>query len=138
MNAAVEWMIAAHEALNQLDEAPADLPLTDDFYAEDRRKLAIYRRADRQEWIEITALSWGLGSGQPLWDVNNVIAVRGEGLAALDYWMDWADGMGVEAIASVQVDVGRRRLRRVAFFDPDDRDAAIALLDEWHRERAAD
>ena len=134
MNAAVEWMIAAHDALNRLDEAPADLPLTEDFFAEDRRELALYGRVDRDMWVDITAYSWSLGSGRPQWDVNDVVAVRGDRIAALKYWMDWADGMGVEAIACVQIDLERRRLRRVVFFDLDAENDALALLDGWHDE----
>ena len=75
-----------------------------------------------------------LGSGRPNRTLLEVIAVRGETYVAYIELVDAETDYVFKHINCVAFDNEIRLVRRVVRFDVDDRDAAIALLDEWDAE----
>jgi hypothetical protein len=128
-------MRSGHVRLNALDAAPAHYVQTDDFIAEDRRTQTggvNFGTLDRAGFAEFFNLSWELGARMPRFSIAEVVAVRGDGLAAVIESIDDGDGMIVEHIAVIQLDPTLRRHRRSVIFDVDAADAAIAELDRLH------
>jgi hypothetical protein len=64
--------------------------------------------------------------------VREVLAVRGERLAALAYRLDYGMGMVRESILVMGLDATLSLMHRGIEFDVDDFDAAIIELDRLH------
>lgn len=72
---------------------------------------------------------WELGSGRPTWTMPEVIAVRGQRIAAYTSVNDVGNDMHLASINCVCFDPQPRLQQRLVFFDLDARDAAIAEVD---------
>jgi hypothetical protein len=108
--------------------------LTDDFVFEDRRSGFNWGVVEASAYPEISKSVFDVGSGRPSWSIPEVIAVRDQRIAATVLVIDYGDGIYTDMIACVRFDPQLRLLQRRVLFDLDARDAAIALLDEWHAE----
>ena len=103
--------------------------LSDDFSAEDRRRLIGLPRIGRDDWAEAVN-SWSeLGAGRGRSSLAQVIAVRGERLVLFRARATYPDGREVESLGLAQFDELVQRLQRSMQFDPDDVDAALSELD---------
>jgi len=74
-----------------------------------------------------------LGSGSPQIQVDEVVAVRGEGLVLYRIGLSYPDGLDNHQLAISQFSAQVDRVERFITFDPDDPGAA---LDELDRVRA--
>ena len=135
-NAASEWWRAANRFLNGRKSPPDDVrsSLTDDFTYSDRSGGSIFPDLDAEGFARFVGAGWAAGAGQPVNTVREVVAVRGERVAAVTAYYDYGNGMGREILTVVGLDPSLRRLHRVIDFDADDLDAAIAELDRLHSE----
>lgn len=132
-NAAVEWQRAGFERLNSLDHLPDDFAATEDFVYEDHRSGGVnFGQLDASGWSEFLRSMWNTGSGQPRRSVRKVIAVRGQGSAAMIAHFDYGNEMTNVFIICVWLDEGLERVRRVAHYDVADTARAIDDLDRTH------
>ena len=122
--------------LNGRDEAPTDLPITDDFVFEDRRSSggAGFGRVDASGWISMIASTWDVSEGRPHYSIPKVLAVRGDRLAAFVVNVDYGSGNVAEHGHCLQLDPTLRLFQRQWDFDLGDVDSAIAVLDRAHAE----
>lgn len=138
-NAAVENFRSSQRIVNELAELPSGLEhfFADDFVLDDRRKGGLnFGRLDRSSYVRSLEEMWKVG-GRPRFSMVEVVGVRGEGCAAYVEKIEFGDsGMYIEHILVVEFDTVLEQSRRWVQFDLDDRDAAIAVLDEWHAEIA--
>lgn len=134
-NAAVERIRAGIASANVMDrdEFTGDA-LTDDFVFEDRRSGFNYGRHDATTYREVSRSVFDVGSGRPIWSIPEVIAVRGQRVAATALVIDYGNEAYTDMIACVRFDPQLRRLQRRVLFDIDARVAAIAELDRMHAE----
>ena len=137
-NAASEWLRFVMAYCNE-NGAPSDeltlAMLTDDYVYEDRRH-------DGQSWPLMDADStpravtsfWDTGGGEPRFTMHEVVAVRGDRIAACRASVDYLNGWTTEVIGVLELDASLSLLRRWFDFDHNDDDAAISQLDRLHRE----
>lgn len=130
-NAASEAFISACARLNDgvPDEGGFRALLTDDFHYEDRRRGHLMGRADAENFHASVASAWQSGAGIPQWQVQGVLAVRGERYAVIRYAQDYGNGMGSESLGLLGLDATLTRGQVQMDFDVDDLDAAVAELD---------
>ena len=135
-NPAVELMRSVMTELNGLDDAPTDLPITDDFVFEDRRSSggAGFGRVDATDWISMIASTWDVSEGGPHYSIPEVLAVRGDRLAAIVVNVDYGNGNVAEHAHCLQLDPTLRLFQRQWDFDLSDVASAIAELDRAHVE----
>ena len=132
-NAAVECIRVGIASANEMerDEFTGGA-LTDDFVFEDRRSGFNYGRHDATTYREVSTSVFDVGSGRPIWSIPEVIAVRGQRIAATVLVNDYGKDAYTDMIACVRFDPQLQRLQRRVLFDIDDRDAANAELDRMH------
>ena len=136
-NAAVEAVRAGLCFLNVMErDEVAGAGMTDDFVLEDRRSGVNFGLLDAAAITELSKSAWDVGSGRPIWSIPEVIAVRGQRIAAMTVVVDYGNDMRTDMITCIRLDPQLRLLQRRVQFDPDDRDAAIAELDRMHAEIA--
>jgi hypothetical protein len=134
-NPAVEWVRAAFLFMNVMErDVLTDEFLTDDFVVDDRRSGINYGIIDAATYVEVMRMYWELGSGRPTWTMPEVIAVRGQRIAAFTSVNDFGNDMHLANINCVCLDPQLRLQQRLVFFDVDARDAAIAEVDRMHAE----
>ena len=75
-----------------------------------------------------------LGSWRPTWTIPEVIAVRGQRIAAMTMVNDFGNDMDSNMIVYVRLDPQLKLRQLVVVFDIDARDAAIAEVDRMHAE----
>jgi hypothetical protein len=138
-NAAVEFARRSVDRINALDGPPAAfgrISLTQDFTFEDRRTggMNFGTIEGVEAYATFVETYWGVGSGRPQSSLLEVVALRGERCAASVQERHYGHGYSVDFIDCVRLSPNLRQLQRRVHFDPDSRDDAIALLDEWHAE----
>ena len=77
---------------------------------------------------------WDLGSGRPSWSMPEVIAVRGQRIAAVSLVNDFGNDMHTDMTMCVCFNPQLKLQQRLVFFDVDARDAAIAEVDRMQEE----
>ena len=131
-NAAVENFRSSHDIVNELSELPSGLEhyFADNFVLDDRRKGGLnFGQLDRSSYVRSLEEIWKVG-GRPLFSMVEVVGVRGERCAAYVEKIEFGEsGMYIEHILVVEFDTVLEQSRRWVQFDLDDRDAAIAVLD---------
>lgn len=139
-NAVVEWQRRNHERINTLDRStlksvPADSFLTGDYTWEDRRSrgfnFGVLHASDMDAY---RASAFDASSGRMHISMPEVVAVRGQRIAAVVEVLDYGGGNVTDCIGCGRLDASLRRWERSVMFDVDARDDAIALLDEWQAE----
>lgn len=107
------------------------------FVIEDRRAVVSHPDGDAAGLAERFRLTSELGMGAPQIDVPEVVAVRGERLAAVRIAVTFDGGAArMDSIGVVRFDPTVTRLERIVQFDEDDVSAAIVELDRLHAEVA--
>ncbi|MDW3218032.1 MAG: hypothetical protein R8F63_05405 [Acidimicrobiales bacterium] len=139
-NAAVEWLRRAYDALSSIVEVPpegvaskidVEATIADDFTWEDRRRFVNYGRGDDPaDWFRRIETAWESADQRPHWSISEVIAVRGERIAATTIEVRRADF--VTDFITVDLISEDARLRRHVAFDVEDREAAIAEAERLH------
>ena len=109
-------------------------PVTDDFYADDRRTGISFGRLDGPGWVAYLATNPEVGSGRVNLSVSEVIGVRGDRSAAFCYVSDYGDDRRSDALACMRLDSNLSAFERIVYFDLADREAAIGELDRLHAE----
>ena len=136
-NATVEWIRRMHDSVNALDQPPTELksPVTDDFTFEDRRSGGMnFGHGDASgAWLYMASM-WDVGSGRPQMSMSEVVAVRGDRLAAVVEVIDYGHDNFTEGLVCYRLDPGLKRLQRAIVQDPSEVDAAISELDRMHNE----
>ena len=133
-NAAVEFLRAGYLILNVMDRDEFTSLVTDDFVFEDRRSGFNYGRVDASGYAEMIRSTWDVGSGRPSWSMREVVALRGQRIAAADFVIEYGNDMHTDSIVCVRLDPQLRLLQREVHFDIDARDAATAEVDRMHAE----
>jgi hypothetical protein len=136
-NATVEWIRRMHRGTNALDELRADweMPVTDDFIYNDRRSGGMnFGQIDASGVWAYTASMWDVGDKRPQMSMPEIVAVRGDRLAAVVELIAYGDDVSVEGLVCYRMDPTLRRLQRAVIFDVDEADAAINELDRMHDE----
>jgi hypothetical protein len=138
-NAASEWLRNAVRLLNESESPPHEMrsAVADDFTYEDRRSGLSFPNLDAEAFPQFVASTWGTGAGKPWTEIGEVLAIRGERLAALAYRLDYGNGMVRESIVVIGLDATLGLMRRSIEFDVDDVDGAIAELDRLHSQSEA-
>lgn len=111
-NEAVEWVRRFHETVNALEEFPAEgrLPVTDDFTFEDRRSGGVnFGAIDGSGARSYMTSMWDVGGRRPQMSLQEVVAVRGDRLAAVVEIIDYGDGNGIEGLVCRATRVWRWR-----------------------------
>lgn len=139
-NAAVEWLRRAYDVLSRVVEVPpegvaskidVELTIADDFTWEDRRRFVNYGQGDDPaDWFRRIETAWESADQRPHWSISEVIAVRGERIAATTVEVRRADF--VTDFITVDLISEDARLRRHVAFDVEDREAAIAEAERLH------
>ena len=107
----------------------------DGFVFEDRRAVVSHPDGDAAALAERFRLMSELGMGAPHVEVPEVVAVRGERLAAVRIAVVFEGGVArMDSIGVVRFDPTVTRLERIVQFDEDDVSAAVAELDRLHAE----
>jgi hypothetical protein len=134
-NAAVEFTRAGIRFANVMerDEFTGER-VTDDFVFEDRRSGFNWGLVDASAYAEAARSVFDVGSGRPSWSIPEVIAVRGQRIAAFALVVDYGDDTYTDMIVCVRFDPRVRLLQRRVLFDIDARDAAFAELDRMRAE----
>jgi len=135
-NPAAEGLHVTFERLNALAEPPdVAATITEDFSFEDHRSGGVnFGRLDASGWSKFMNSLWGLDSGQVHRSIIDVIAVRGERSAAVAVRIDYGSGNFNDFILCQRLDPSLSRVERIAHYDIDDADAALAELDRLHAE----
>ena len=133
-NAAVEFMRATILDMNLMERDEYLAPLTDDFVMDDRRSGFNSGLIDTATYPELIRSTWDVGSGRPSWSILDVIAVRGQRIAAMSIVIGYGNDMHTDAIICVRFDPQRQLQQRLVVIDIDDRDAAIAEVDRMYAE----
>jgi len=139
-NTASKYMRAAISSYNTSGLPPEKLvraSVTDDFTYSDRRRGPSFPEVDADGVARFFATIWETGVGEPRWELQHVLAVRGEHIVAGAIEVDYGNGMTTAAIQVVEFDSSSRRIRRVIDFDADDLDGAIAELDRLYGQAEA-
>lgn len=138
-NAAVEYYRTGFRFMNAMErDQYTGEDVTDDFAFEDRRSGFNYGLLDASAFPEMIRTTWDVGSGRPTWSIQEVIAVRGQRIAAIAVIVDYGNDMQNNVILSVRLDPKLQLLQRLVEFDIEARDAAIAEVDQMHAEIDAD
>ena len=135
-NAASEWLRLVMAYCNE-NGAPSDeltlAMLTDDYAYEDRRHSGqSFPNLDAESTPKAVTSLWDSGGGEPRFTMHEIIAVRGDRIAACRVSADYANGWTTESIQVMELDATLSLLRRWFDFDHDDVDGAIAELDRLH------
>lgn len=111
----------------------------DGFVIEDRRRVVSHPDGDAAGLVERFRMMSELGMGIPKIEVPEVIAVRGERLAAVRIAVSF-DGAAarMDSIGVIKFDPSITRMERIVQFDHDDMSAALELLDVLHDEVQAE
>ena len=134
-NALVELAQATYLAMNVMERDEfTDQVFTDDFVFDDRRSGFSYGLLDASAYTELNRTAWDVGSSRPNWSITEVIAVRGQRIAAVAIALDYDDDVHTESIICGCLDRHLQLLRRMVQIDVDDRDAAIAEVDRMYAE----
>jgi hypothetical protein len=80
---------------------------------------------------------WDTGGGQPRFTMHEILAVRGDRIAACRVSVDSPNGWTTESIQVLELDASLSLVRRMRDFDRDDVDAAIVELDRLHSQADA-
>ena len=138
-NAASEYVRANIRALNRFELPAADLrsALTDDFVHQDRRHGPTFPTMDAELTAKAGASIWDTGAGRPRLTVHEILAVRGDRLAACKVEVDYGNGFLREFIHVLELDASLTLLQRTFDFDVDDVDRAIAELDRMESQADA-
>ena len=111
----------------------------DGFVIEDRRRVVSHPDGDAAVLAERFRMMNELGMGTPDINVPEVVAVRGERLAAVRIAVTFDGGAArMDSIGVVRFDPTVTRMERIVQFDHDDASAAINELDRLHDEVAGD
>jgi hypothetical protein len=108
--------------------------VTDDFVLDDRRSGINYGLIDATAFPGMIRSIWDVGSGRPSWSIPEVIAVRGQRIAAMTLVIDYGNDMHNDMILCARFDPQLQLQQRVVQFDVDARDAAIAEVDRMQAE----
>ena len=109
--------------------------MTEDFVAEDRRSGGMnFGKLDASEFDQYLASMWEVGNQRPRMSMSEVVAVRGDRLAAVVEAIDFGDQTVVDGILCYCLDPGLEHLQRVLMLDPEDRDGAMRELDRMYAE----
>jgi hypothetical protein len=111
--------------------------LTDDFVGEDRRRGPTAPIMDAASFSEVIGAFRDVNAGRPRFILDEVVAARGERLAACRAGVDYGNGFMTESIQVLELDATLTLVQRVVTFDVDELDGAIAELDRLHDEAAA-
>ena len=133
-NAAMRMLVEGVANLNstqEVDDLEPD-PLHSEFVYEDRRTGFNFGSLDAEGWRDLLATSWAVGSGRPHYSDQRTVVMRGDRIAAVEFWIDYGDGSRFESILLVQLDESLTSWQRFVDLDSHDVDAAIALADELH------
>lgn len=134
-NAAVEFMRSGVLFMNVMDPGGRlEGRFADDFVYEDHRSGINYGILDRDAVEEVVKMSWELGSGRPTWSIPEVIAVRGQRIAAMTMVNDFGNDMNLDMMVCVRLDPQLELRQRMVIYDVDARDAAIAEVDRMQAE----
>lgn len=140
-NAAVERQRAGFATLNSLSEPPTDLAssVSEGFRYEDHRSGGVsFGHLDAAGWAEFLQSVWGLRQSRPHRSVREVIATRGQRLAAVTARIDYGDDTLNEFIICLRLDADLERMEWVAHFDLEEVRAAVAELDRHNAEIEAE
>ena len=139
-NAAVEFYRRSRAFMNAAEAPPTDLNADDlddlglgvssDFVYERRSGFGV--DFGRSDWPAFLGSIWLVGGGRPRFSEPLAIAVRGQRCAAITASFDYGNDTVSEYLHCVQLDRELQRLERIVSFEVDDRDAAIAELDQMH------
>ena len=111
--------------------------LTDDYVYEDRRHSGqSFPNLDVESTPRAITSLWDTGGGEPRFSMHEIIAVRGDRIAACRVSVDYSNGWTIESIQVMELDA-LSLLRRWFDFDHDDVDGAIAELDRLHSQSDA-
>jgi hypothetical protein len=140
-NAASEWLRFVMAYCNK-NGAPSDeltrASLTDDYVYEDRRHHGLsFPNQDAESTPKAVTSLWDTGGGEPRFTMHEILAVRGDRIAACRVSADYPNGWTTESIEVLELDASLSLLRRMFDFDHDDVDAAIAELDRLHSQSDA-
>ena len=140
-NAASEWLRFVMAYCNK-NGAPSDeltrASLTDDYVYEDRRHHGpSFPNLDAESTPKAVTSLWDTGGGEPRFTMHEILAVRGDRIAACRVSADYPNGWTTESIEVLELDASLSLLRRMFDFDHDDVDAAIAELDRLHGQSEA-
>jgi hypothetical protein len=133
-NAAVEFMRTGLPFMNVAERDEINSPVTDDFVFDDRRSGFNYGLIDASSYTEMIQSAWEVGSGRPTFSMLEVIAVRGQRIAAVTFTVDYGNDMHTDMISCIRFDSQLQLQQRRVVFDIDARDAAIAEVDRMHAE----
>jgi hypothetical protein len=133
-NAASEWVRNALRYLNEFESPPRGMraSLTDDYVYEDRRHGPSFPNADAASFPQALETIWDTGAGRPRFTVHEILAVRGDRIAACRLSTDYPNGWTTESIQVVELDASLSLMQRKIDFDHNDVDGAIAALDRLH------
>jgi hypothetical protein len=104
--------------------------LADGFTREDRRRLIAMPSGDVDSYLDSFEAWYGIGDGQPRFNVGEVVGVRGERLVLIRIRVDYASGQATEFLYLFQFDREIGQVERQVAFDLDDVDVAVAELDK--------
>ena len=104
--------------------------LAADFSREDRRRLIAMPTGDVDAYLESFDAWYEVGDGQPKFNVEEVIGVRGERLVLTRTRVSYASGQATEFLYLFQFDQRIDKVERQVAFDLDDVDAALDELGE--------
>jgi hypothetical protein len=134
-NAASEYLRLSVSVLGEfLPPSEIRLSLTDDFVAEDRRRGPTFPVMGADEYPQSFATIWDTNVGRPRFTLHEILAVRGERLAAGRLEIDYGNGWTIESIQLLELDATLTLVQRTTSFDVDDVDGAIAELDRLDSE----
>jgi hypothetical protein len=141
-NTVVRWVREYARSLERLaslgDPADLELSLPPGFVYEDRRSGMNFGALTADEFRDLIASTWEVGSDQRRWSIGGVIATRGERLALVEFQIDYGDGSVFESIQLLQIDQTLSSWLRIVDFDVHDLEAAIAELERLHVEIETD
>jgi hypothetical protein len=108
--------------------------VTADFVRYDERRLTAQPIASGRGWVDAVIDLARVAGEWPRCELTEIVAVRGDRLCAAHWSARFGGGAEIELITVVRVDETCQRFQALYYFDPEDRDRAIARLDELHAE----
>jgi len=133
-NAAVEYLRKVFRFMNEMERDELNPTLSNDFVLDDRRSGINYGLIDTSAYTETIRYTWDVGSGRPTWSIPEVIAVRGQRIAAITAVVDYGNDMRTDMISCLRLGPQLQQLQRAVVFDIDACDLAIAELDRMQAE----
>ena len=108
--------------------------LTDDYVDEDRRHHGqSFPNLNAESTPRAVTSLWDTGAGEPRFTMHEILAVRGDRIAACRVAVDYLNGWTTESIEVMELDTGLSLLRRWFDFDHDRSQRGVAASSGFHQ-----